>query len=241
MSKYTTTIRMLLENGFELALDDYPIFDENYRKTLNKKIIDHFYFREIGFETAGLFNFYLKRTMNEIMPFYNQLYNSQLIKFNPLYNVEKTETFLADRKTDTINNQDSQSDTTAETKSNTTSTDNNTSLANNKNVSSDTPQGKASVISIDDNTWATNATLSKNDVKNTGQSNSDTNANATTGQNTSVTATANIKNLEEYSRKVIGKSEGESFSKMLLQFRDTFLNIDMQVIAELETLFMLIY
>lgn len=54
MATYTTELRRLIENGFDLGLDDYPIFDEEYRAVLNKKIIDHYYFCEIGFETAGL-------------------------------------------------------------------------------------------------------------------------------------------------------------------------------------------
>ncbi|WP_459617235.1 hypothetical protein, partial [Enterobacter hormaechei] len=65
MSKYTTELRWIIENGYDLQLNEYPIFDENYREELNQKIINHYYFREIGFETVGLFRFYLKQTMNE--------------------------------------------------------------------------------------------------------------------------------------------------------------------------------
>lgn len=95
MSKYTTQLRWIVEqtgsglpvpDGQHFAnavykyigLDEYPIFDETYRKGLNDKIIEHFYFREIGFETAAQFAFYLRRTMNEIMPKYNKMYQAQL-------------------------------------------------------------------------------------------------------------------------------------------------------------------
>ena len=60
------------------------IFDECHRKELNDKIIEHYYFREIGAETPDRFNFYLRRKMREIMPYYNQLYISEMIKFDPL-------------------------------------------------------------------------------------------------------------------------------------------------------------
>ena len=40
MAVYTTELRRLIENGYDLGLDDYPIFDEEYRAVLNKKIID---------------------------------------------------------------------------------------------------------------------------------------------------------------------------------------------------------
>lgn len=84
MGEYTIDIRHLLARGYPLALNDYPIFAEEYRGYLNQKIIDHFYFREIGQETPDRFNFFLKRKMNEIMPYYNELYKSQLIEFDPM-------------------------------------------------------------------------------------------------------------------------------------------------------------
>lgn len=91
MSKYTTQLRWVIEQEQgdvpysaderylqrvyrKLGLTEYPIFDEDYRDTLNAKILDHFYFREIGFETVAQFAWYMRRTMNEIMPYYNELY-----------------------------------------------------------------------------------------------------------------------------------------------------------------------
>ena len=50
MSKYTTELRWVIENGYDLQLNEYPIFDENYREELNQKIINHYYFREIGLD-----------------------------------------------------------------------------------------------------------------------------------------------------------------------------------------------
>ena len=67
---------------------DYPIFDEAYRGVLEKKIIRHYYTREIGAETFGLFQLYLSDKMNEIMPYYNKLYMSELLEkdIEPLTN-----------------------------------------------------------------------------------------------------------------------------------------------------------
>ena len=110
MSKYTTEVRYICEtasglsesvgyNDVDTVLDnsvdkifdfDFPIFDENYRNVLERKILLHFYTREIGFETVGLWKLKLKMKLNEIMPYYNKLYNSELIEFNPLYTVNKT-------------------------------------------------------------------------------------------------------------------------------------------------------
>ena len=80
---------MSIENRVETVapyiFGDYPIFDEEYRLGLEKKILFHYYMREIGQETEDAFIFYLNRTLNEEMPFFNQLYESELIKFNPFY------------------------------------------------------------------------------------------------------------------------------------------------------------
>ena len=77
MAKYTITIKTLIDNNFDFQMTNYPIFDENYRNTLNQTILYHYYENEIGFETAPLFRFYLNQKLNEIMPYYNELYKIQ--------------------------------------------------------------------------------------------------------------------------------------------------------------------
>lgn len=52
MSNFTTLLNNLIESGYDFNMKDYPIFNENYRTTLNNKILNHYRFREIGFETA---------------------------------------------------------------------------------------------------------------------------------------------------------------------------------------------
>lgn len=71
--------------------DPFPIWDENHRGELEKKIIEHYYFRQIGFETIGRFIFQLNVRLREIMPRYNQLYKTTLFKYNPIenYNMEE--------------------------------------------------------------------------------------------------------------------------------------------------------
>ena len=66
MAHYTITIKTLIDNNFDFKMNNYPIFDENYRTTLNEKILNHYYEDEIGFETASLFRFYLNNKLNEI-------------------------------------------------------------------------------------------------------------------------------------------------------------------------------
>lgn len=84
MARYTIELGKLVESGYPLSFGNYPIFNEEYRQTLEQKIIDHYYFNEIGAETADRFSFYLRRKMREIMPYYNQLYQTTLLEFDPL-------------------------------------------------------------------------------------------------------------------------------------------------------------
>lgn len=107
MSKYTTEIRYICEHyaglnestGFEdvdevveaarsKIFSNYPIFDESHRAELEKKILKHYYTREIGFETVGLFKLHLNARMAEIMPYYNKLYESETLEFNPFINTD---------------------------------------------------------------------------------------------------------------------------------------------------------
>lgn len=68
----------------DLGLGYYPIFNENYRKILNGKIIDEYYNEEIGTETIENFIRILRKKMDQIMPLYNQLYESMNIEYGPL-------------------------------------------------------------------------------------------------------------------------------------------------------------
>ena len=110
MSKYTTEVRFICETasglseskGYNSVNDiitqaipkvfnfDFPIFDEAYRNVLLKKILKHYYTREISEETVGLWKLRMDTRLNEIMPYYNQLYKSELLEFNPLYDVDYT-------------------------------------------------------------------------------------------------------------------------------------------------------
>ena len=92
-SRVTITIRDLLDGGFCLfdTEDRYPIWDENHRAELEKKIIEHYMFRQIGFETAGRFKFELNKLMREIMPRYIKIWATTQYKYNPIENYNMRE------------------------------------------------------------------------------------------------------------------------------------------------------
>lgn len=204
MAKYTITIKTLIDNNFDFKMDSYPIFDENYRNTLNQNILYHYYENEIGFETAPLFRFYLNQKLNEIMPYYNELYKVQkkLIDENLLLNnVNLTETLHG---------------------SNTTETSSTSQSSNNgKNLFQDTPQGQISQTDIDNQTWATNLTLNKNEIED---------ESSATGNGTN-----------EYLKTIIGNNGGKFNIDVLNDIKNNLMNIDLMIINELNDLFMGIF
>lgn len=86
MAFVTPQLRRVLDMGYDLGLKNYPIFSESHRQELNEKIVNHFRYREIGYETINQFIFALNRKMFEIMPFYNQLYESEELEISALTN-----------------------------------------------------------------------------------------------------------------------------------------------------------
>ena len=211
MAKYTTTIRNLMDNNFDFGLKDYPIFDEEYRELLNNKILMHYYMDEIGFETAGLFKVYLNNKMNEIMPYYNELYKKQkdlLLNFDKTTNL--TETFTRDNTTDT------------NTKSNSTSS--NTASGSSKNVYQDTPMGNITEQDIDNYDHASSQEFNKNQNTSSIEDNSNLTGKATS--------------LENYIRTKTGNNGRLYGIEILQMIKNNYMNIDEMVINELQDLFM---
>ena len=169
LAVYTTELRTILENGNSISLNDYPIFDENYRSILNTNIIDYYYFREIGFETVAQFNHYLNNKMNIIMPYYNKIYIATLKEINPLNNYNLSEKYEKIYE-GTGNN-----------------TTNDTSNSDSLNAFSDTPQGNVSNNEITELNYLSEATQNKANYKNLSTSNMKNNAMENYIKNTSGT------------------------------------------------------
>lgn len=220
MAHYTITIKSLIDNNFDFQLNEYPIFDENYRNTLNQNILYHYYENEIGFETAPLFRFYLKQKLNEIMPYYNELYKVQkkLIDENLLLNnVNITENLQGTNTNNTSTSASSQSNSS------------NSGTSNNKNLFLDTPQGNEYKGTINDTNYATNVTFDNNSTNNTIQ---DISSNS---------GTANVSGTNAYIKTIIGNNGAKFNIDVLNDIKNKLMNIDLLIINELNDLFMQIF
>lgn len=214
MSKYTTTIRNLLQNNFDLGLQSYPIYNENHRQTLNKNILNYYCDDEIAFETAELFKFYLNTKMNIIMPKYNALYETY----------EKVKNKLLDN----LNSKEEGTNNKQEIltyKGNSSSNGSTNSTNKSKEIFQDTPQGKIYNDTIDNIHWVTNATL--NDSESNQNANSTLDANSASNDNTDTNYT-----------KIITGNDGKKYNiDILKDIENNYNSIDMLIINELEDLF----
>lgn len=224
MPSYSMTLQQVADfNGGNIGLDDYPIFDEAYRDGLNKKIYDHFMNQEIGQETDSLFIHAMKRKMNEIMPYYNQLYISEQLTIDPLSTVNIA---TVNNTSATSNGTRSDNSTTNTTGSNESSSESN---AASRTVNSDTPQTRLAgdadyASSMSDATSGNTATGSATETGESTTAATGEDSNTSTGDST-------------------GSTTGwqGSQAELLQAYRATFLNIDQMILDDLRELFMLVW
>ena len=171
MSKYTFELRELFEpikfnpplftrSEVEGFFKDYELTDYLTQEQINtittagiwnkdklaKKIVDHYYMRESGLETPALFKHYAKVKMQEIMEEYLPLIYSASIYYDPLVNVDYTETF--NRTAD------------SEGVSNSTSNNSSSGLV----VGSNTPQGRITKTGILNGDYASSTSANENEA-----------------------------------------------------------------------------
>lgn len=276
MSKYTTEVRFICEQkaglmesaGYgnvnkvlddswdKIFTSDVKFFDEDYRSVLCKKILKHYYTREIGCETVGLWTMWMNTRLEEIMPYYNKVYESVNLEFNPLFDTDITTTH---NRTET-NTGNTKQTSKGEIKENNTSTGSNGTNVNGKtnrdmsttedntqrNLFSNTPQGALNGVEsetyltdarkiTDDNSRNENENTTVNQI--TDNNYTDTENNTQNNNNETVGQT-NYSTTEEYATHVAGKNGGKSFSNMLTEYRNSLINVDLMVIEEFSDLFM---
>ena len=206
MARYSIELRNLIDLVGEAEvkswftdyeLSDYLTPEEiavvEQRGTWNKDklaqlIVDHYYIYEIGFETPALFKHQAKVAMREIMEEKAPLIYSAAIKYDPLVNVDFTESF--DRTS------------SSEGQSNSTSTTGTSGLS----VNSDTPQGQISKSAILNGSYAssTGANETESNISDT-SSNTGSGAEKYTKRvkgNSGVSATAQ-KMVQQYRENII--------------------------------------
>lgn len=191
MATYTIQFGALIDAGYDVGLNDYPIFDEEYREHLNKLIVGRYRFREIGAETAALFKHYFTQTLAEIMPYYNRLYLSAQIEFDPMKDVNYTES----------------SSGSSSGSSSSSSTTSDSSTTHNATAASDTPQNAFDFTNVTNNRYLTEAEVSDGSASGSGSATSSGTTSGSSSGSRTVTGKTGGKSysqlLEEYRRTLL--------------------------------------
>lgn len=177
-------------------------------------ILDEYYLREIGFETPDYFYRRAKVLMSQIMEEKSQLIWTASIKYDPLVNVDYTESY------------------TGEFERSDSSTGNSNSTSNNSGsgltIQSDTPQGQISKQSILQGDYASSTSANETEAQITDQS--------------STTAKSGSDGTDGYTKNIKGNSGvSATAQRMIQQSRDIIIKIMTDIVEELSPLFMSIY
>ena len=217
MANYTIELRQIENCLCYLFPKGFPFYtdSEELRKNFIQKFYDEYMFREIGFETTERFKRCLLGKLNLIMPYYEQLYQTELESknINFLLNKDLKETF------------EREITGSSEVNSNATTNASGTSTANSNDMMYDTPNTR-----IDDITkYPTQGSQGENTVSTTSNA---TSTNNQIGENSQTERTSLI------SQGNIGIT---SSAQLLKEWRDVIINIDRMILDDLEDLFLLLY
>ena len=277
-ARYTVLLRTLMmspevKSEIDRAMSTYPIYvpanEMRYaliptREELNAKILNHFKYREIGFETVGRFIDELEITLNAIMPKYYSLYKSvdMMNEIDDIFgNIDITESY----QESTVNSNQSKSnsngsnETTSNINASSKETDesnassNRSGSSNRKEVYSDTPQSQLQITAndIDNIDYATHVSWNKGDdsekesnisnQERSVNSESDEISNTTSSSSASAESQGNSEVQHTLHRK--GNQGVNTYAHDLLEFRKLLDNVEQMILndEELNKLFMLVY
>ena len=161
-----------------LTQDQIDVIEETgiwSKDRLARKIVDHYYMRELGQETIGLWKHYVKVTMQELMEEYLPLIYSSAIEYDPLVNVDYTETFER------------------------TASNSGSANSSGLGVASDTPQGRITKANILAGNYASSTSASENETES--ESGSEEEYTKRVKGNSGVSATAQ-KMIEQYRNNI---------------------------------------
>lgn len=231
-----------------------PSSDEAYEAALQQfqeQFLYHFYQREIGSETIGQFKLWLRSKFITIMPYYEQLYKTTLIKYNITDTVDMYREIRGEDNSEKARNEktltSAQGEDTTNSKSYNASEvkDNTSSSGDTVNKFSDTPQG--SLMSVEAGNYLTNATIEDRN-ENTESKTESKGGNESISRNEKQESENRVFSGGEKENKNTttnehwhGKEGGVTYAELIKQAREAIININKMIIDECEPLFMQVF
>ena len=110
MSKYTLELRYLYKDKkFKLFDFPYNLYDNDLKPWFEEKFFQHFMFYEIGFDSVAMFKQRLMSKLNDIFPYYKQLYETEIACKNIdfMLNKDLKESYVRDLTSSSNSSQES--------------------------------------------------------------------------------------------------------------------------------------
>ena len=276
-AKYTEVLKNLMDNeqtkkALDKAMSTYPLYEQKEqsvsglsyiptREELNKKILNNYKYREIGFETVGRFLDELEIALCEIMPYYNQMFQTveTMNVIEDIFgNIDITETYEETQESSAESSGQSQSTNEDSSKSTNKSNSKNTNESSDttesssttsnddKKVHSDTPQGQLNITAknIENIPYADSVEWNKSNSNNNGssshstlgESSEDTSGESSTeSSGTAVTSGTNESSGLVKTKHTLHKKGNQgvnTYAHDMTEFRGTILNIEQQLIND---------
>lgn len=240
-TKLTLELRDIVENGTDIWDFDYPSYYEGEKKKeFEQKVIDHFYFRQIGQETVGRWLHYFRTRIREIMPYYIQLYKTVEIMNNiedPFGNVDIVETFEEETTGSASGSTSGQSSATSDTTSTGSSSDNKQSSEDRIHKFSNTPQG--SISNLD--TYMTEGSIDDNGSTENIESSSTGTSNSESASTSSSDSQSESSGYTKHTMTKKGNQGVNTYAHDMIEFRNSIIEVDMMIINQLQDLFLGVY
>ena len=228
MAKYTMELRRIVDifgrdeveswfSSYNLAdfltpeqiaqINKYNVWS---KEKLAKQIVDHYFMREIGFETPALFAHYAKLTMNELMGSYLLKIYTQFLEYDPLSSVDYTEEYTREIEGSSEGSSNSNSQNSAE----------------GFNINNDTPQQRITKQNLDSGIYASSTSQSETSSQIQDETNTE----------------ASSKTVEKYTHSMKGDNGVIVTNQYLVrEFRELATNFNLEIINDLNKLFMGLY
>lgn len=240
MAEFTTEVSTLIDADFDFGLLNYPIFAEFYRTALNAKILDYYKYHEIGWEDSARFKHRLNSKLNEVMPLFNKLYQSELLSINPLLSFSRSATSSgtnAANSTGTNTGSQSRELNSEQTLLNEIA-QNNATKTTDKSIHSDTPQGLLTIGNIEGSVFASAADIGDQSITQTNGTDTQETVDKVDSETATTTAANENESNSTYSSADSASGYDRPLAELLNLYRTTFLNVDIQVIESLRECFM---
>lgn len=246
MAMYTMTIHEMMNNPLTPVFpDSYPFYTDNIedKKAFEELFVMHFLTREIGFETPWLFNQKLKAKLYEIMPYYEQLYQTEWKNVRTaeamMTSKNLTETTEHTQEVSGNNQTTSETESTSSVNDSSTSSVNQSTTSNNNGKVSNLADGVSQASVSDGYLTGASQTTQDDTGESSSQSNNVQTASGTTGQTVSGTSGQILTETTTFTSK--GDVGIQTPAYAITEWRKVIININQLILNECEDLFMKIY